>query len=161
MKKTTCCFIGHRKLPADTLPAIRQHTDFIIDRLVSQGITHFLSGGALGFDQMAAELVIAKRAAGAPLKLTFALTCPDQDKHWSPIQQLQFRGLLEQADHFFYLADTFFEGYLKCGAYLVYHSAYCICYLTKKRSGTAQTVNMAKENKLTIINIAKPNLYFD
>jgi len=61
MKLHTCCFTGHRVLPANQIEGIIIRLDEEIDRLIVQGITDFISGGALGFDQIAASLIIAKK----------------------------------------------------------------------------------------------------
>ena len=37
---------------------------------------NFISGGALGFDQIAASLVITKKQQGLGIRLIFALPCP-------------------------------------------------------------------------------------
>ncbi|MGD0856010.1 MAG: hypothetical protein ABSA18_09440 [Dehalococcoidia bacterium] len=61
MKSMTCCFSGHRKLPKDKIEQIVKRLDREIDSLISQGVTDFVSGGTLGFDQIAASLIIAKK----------------------------------------------------------------------------------------------------
>lgn len=58
MKKFTCCFTGHRNLPAGKIVKI---LDREIENLIDKGVTHFISGGALGFDQIAASLIIYKK----------------------------------------------------------------------------------------------------
>ncbi|MCD7948112.1 MAG: hypothetical protein LUG13_07460 [Oscillospiraceae bacterium] len=62
--KHTCCFTGHRKLPADKIERMIVNLDKEIDNLIAQGVTDFISGGAVGFDQIAASLVVAKKRNG-------------------------------------------------------------------------------------------------
>ena len=60
----TCCFTGHRRIPADDLPAVAAALRREVLRLCrEEGITVFLSGGALGFDTLAAETVLRDFAA--------------------------------------------------------------------------------------------------
>ena len=63
-KKYTCCFTGHRKLPKERIEHIIKRLDQEVDNLISQGVTDFISGGALGFDQIAASLIVAKKEMG-------------------------------------------------------------------------------------------------
>ena len=57
MQEKTCCFTGHRKLPEEQLPQLKQALFKVIVRLASQGVTRFACGGALGFDTLAAQMV--------------------------------------------------------------------------------------------------------
>lgn len=61
MDENTCCFTGHRKLPSDTVEKIILNLDREVENLIAKGITDFISGGALGFDQIAASLIVAKK----------------------------------------------------------------------------------------------------
>jgi hypothetical protein len=51
MKEQTCCFTGHRKLPKAKIEQIVINLDHEIEKLIQKGVTTFISGGALGFDQ--------------------------------------------------------------------------------------------------------------
>ena len=53
----TCCFAGHRKLPIRQIERIVLNLDREVDNLIAQGVTDFISGGALGFDHIAAIYV--------------------------------------------------------------------------------------------------------
>lgn len=57
MKNITCCFTGHRRLPSDRIEQITKRLSDEIDNLYRQGVTEYISGGALGFDQIAASLI--------------------------------------------------------------------------------------------------------
>ena len=52
-----CIFTGHRTLPGDLLP-LRQALRRKILQLAAEGFTRFASGGAAGFDLLAAELIL-------------------------------------------------------------------------------------------------------
>ena len=155
MKETTCCFTGHRRLPVAKIEHIVKRLDAEIDNLVHQGVTDFISGGAVGFDQIAASMIIAKRQMGIKVRLIFALPCRDQDKDWSPEHQRLYRNLLDEADEVHYISEAYHNGCMKLrNAYMVDKSAHCICALLQVRTGTSQTVNMAQKKGLNIINTA-------
>ena len=58
MKKQTCCFTGHRKIPPEQYERIAQRLKAEITALIHRGVVYFEAGGALGFDTMAARAVL-------------------------------------------------------------------------------------------------------
>ena len=156
MKHNTCCFTGHRRLPKNKVTYILNRLNEEIDSLIRQGVTDFISGGALAFDQMAASLVIAKKKTGANIRLIFALPCRNQDEHWSAEEKDLYHGLLSEADEVRYISEEYSGGCMKKrNYYMVDNSGYCICALIYNMSGTAQTVRYAQKKELCVINIAR------
>lgn len=49
-KSFTCCFTGHRRLPKEKMRHIVKRLDQEVENLISQGVTDFISGGALEID---------------------------------------------------------------------------------------------------------------
>ena len=64
MREKSCCFTGHRLLAKKKIEQIEKRLHEEIDRLINEGITDFISGGALGFNQIAASVVISKKQQG-------------------------------------------------------------------------------------------------
>lgn len=52
--------------PQDMVEVIMLNLSQEVDGLINQGVYNFISGGALGFDQIAAALIIAKKRPGFP-----------------------------------------------------------------------------------------------
>lgn len=156
MKENACCFTGHRKLPKEKIERIVINLDREVERLIGQGVTTFISGGALGFDQVAASLIIAKKEMGRDIHLLFALPCRNQDELWSAEQKQLYHNLLMAADEVIYVSEKYTDGCMKKrNRYMVDHSAHCICALLYSRSGTDQTVRYARQNGLRVINVVK------
>ena len=156
MNTTACCFTGHRQLPENQIEHIIKRLDDEMEALIRQGVSEFISGGALGFDQIAASLVIAKREMGQNVRLIFVLPCRDQEKYWTSEQKRLYRGLLREADEIIYISEEYSGGCMKKrNCYMVEHADYCICALLFDRSGTAQTVRYARQKGLCIINVAR------
>ncbi len=154
--QNTCCFTGHRHLPTNKIERIVKRLSEEIDRLIKLGVTDFISGGALGFDQIAASMIVAKKEMGLPIRLIFALPCRDQDANWTPEQRRLYHGLLSEADEVYYVSENYDADCMKKrNHYMIDHSAYCICALIKERSGTAQTVRYARLKGVTVINVSK------
>ena len=156
LKQNTCCFTGHRKLPQKKIQRIVKRLNEEIDQLINQGITNFISGGAVGFDLIAASMVVAKKEMGAKIKLIFALPWRNQDEHWSDKEKDLYRSLLSEADEVRYISEEYNPDCMKKrNHYMVDNSEYCICAFIHRGSGTAQTARYAEQKGLHIINVAK------
>ena len=155
-KGETCCFAGHRMLPKEKIERILLRLDQEVEALIRQGVTTFLSGGALGFDQMAASLIVAKREMGKGIRLVFALPCRNQDELWNAEQKKLYHHLLAEADEVIYVSEEYHEGCMKKrNRYMADHSAYCICAELRPYNGTGQTVAYAREEGAKVINVAE------
>lgn len=155
-KSKTCCFTGHRRLPKDKINHIIIRLNQEVDNLISQGVTNFISGGVLGFDQIAASVITTKKEMGYDVKLVFALPCRNQDEHWNTEEKKLYYGLLDEADEIVYILETHTDDCIKKrNQYMVDRSLYCICAQIYSTGETAQTVKYARQNSLKVISITK------
>ena len=149
-----CMFTGHRDLPANTdglRAALLRH----ITALHADGYTDFLSGGAMGFDLLAAEAVLTLRPVLPGLRLLMILPCHGQDRAYSPADKQRYRALLEQADLVRYTAHDYYRGCMLARDRVMAQAAhYCICYLTRSTGGTAYTVRQCALRDVPICNLA-------
>jgi len=153
-KRQTCCFIGHRQLPQNKIEKILINLNQEIDMLMTYGVTEFISGGALGFDQIAASLIVAKKEMGKKIRLIFALPCRNQDARWNERQAKLYQSLLGEADEVIYVSEKYDPFCMKRrNQYMVEHSAYCVCALLHEKSGTAQAVRYARKKGLSVLNV--------
>ena len=60
-REATCCFTGHRRLPAERIARIEEKTAHVMDVLIRAGYRWFVAGGALGYDMLAEQIVADKR----------------------------------------------------------------------------------------------------
>jgi uncharacterized phage-like protein YoqJ len=154
IEHTACC-TGHRFLPKVIIPTLTQKLDETIARLISQGVSIFLNGGALGFDQLAASAVLRQRETNHDVKLIIMQPCQNQDARWKLEDQLAYRRMLNAADRTVCLSEHYYDGCMAVrNRMMVEVSSVCVSYLTRGRSGTAQTIRMAREQGLTVINLA-------
>lgn len=152
----TCCFTGQRKLPREKIEITIIRLNQEVEKLIDQGVTTFVSGGALGFEQVAASLIVAKKEMGRKIRLIFALSCRNQDEFWIPEQRELYRNLLAEADDVIYVSKEYQDGCMeKRNRYMVDHSAYCICARLHPFSETDQTVKYAEQEGLKVINVAE------
>lgn len=158
IKEHTCFFTGHRSLPQNKIADITNRLNIEIDNLISKGVMSFISGGALGFDQLASAQIIEKRES-CNIRLVLALPCKNQDILSTDIQKRLYRSLLAEADEIVYVSDKYDDGCMKRrNFYMAEQSACCICSLLDSKSGTGQTVNYSQKIGIHIINVVESNL---
>ncbi len=107
MVANACCFTGHRHLPVKNIQRILLNLDREIDKCIAKGVTTFICGGALGFDQIAASLIITKKEMGRKIRLEFALPCKNQETLWSAKEKAFYRALLKEADDIIYVSEDY------------------------------------------------------
>lgn len=150
-----CIFTGHRDLPGDKdalRAALRRH----ITALVADGFTDFLSGGAMGFDLLAAEAVLDLRPILPDIRLLMILPCEGQDRAYPPEDKARYRAALEQADLVRYTAHTYYKGCMLARDRVLAEAAdYCLCWLTRSTGGTAYTVRQCALRDVPIRNLAE------
>ena len=78
MNTYTCCFTGHRNIPIDEYEKIEKRLEEEGVNLIHQGVKDFWAGGALGFDTMAALMVLKLKKDFPHIRLLLALPCPEQ-----------------------------------------------------------------------------------
>jgi uncharacterized phage-like protein YoqJ len=138
-RENTTCFSGHRNLSAKKIEKIVKRLNVEVDRLIEKGVTNFISGGAVGFDQICASLIISKKQQGADVRLIFALPCRNQDEKWNERQKQLYRSLLNEADEIIYLSDEYTPDSMRArNIFMVDNSAYCICALVRDISETGK-----------------------
>lgn len=147
------CFSGHRKLPQDCTE-LRENLEKAIISLIEQGVVFFGNGGALGFDQLAAETVL-KLKKDYP-QLVMVLPCPpeQQSLKWNAEQKQRYSDILIRSDKVRVLSPQYTSScMLNRNRHLVNNSAYLICYLRKHSGGTFYTVNYAEKQGLNILRL--------
>jgi len=78
----TCCFTGHREIPAGFEAELKERTKRVILELLPSGIRFFGTGGARGYDAIAAESVLEIREIHPEVRLILVLPCRDQTRNW-------------------------------------------------------------------------------
>ncbi|MCL2545077.1 MAG: DUF1273 domain-containing protein [Clostridia bacterium] len=154
MKNLTCCFTGHRNIPANERTAIQKRLEFALTHLIHQGVCYFCAGGALGFDTMAALAVLKLKSAFPHIRLILVLPCKEQTRGWAKEDAQNYNQILSQAAEVIYTSAGYHRGCMqKRNRQLVDYSRFCICYLTDWKSGAAYTVGYAKQKGLHVIHL--------
>ena len=154
-ERNCLCFTGHRMITEHDRASLESLLDAALREAYWAGIRFFLSGGALGFDTLAAQAVLRLREQEPEAKLILALPCRSQSERWSHSDRITYQFLLEKADRIIYVSDDYFEGCMqKRNRFLVDHASCCICFLRFCRGGTWYTVSYAYDQGKQIRNLA-------
>lgn len=126
------------------------------EKLINSGVCDFITGGALGFDTLAARTVLALRRKYPHIRLHLYLPCYDQMKRWSDSDRYIGRIIMSMADSKTYVTEGNYTPYCMDlrNRKMVNDSKYCIAYCKRAASGTGKTVNYAYEMGRTVLNIA-------
>lgn len=155
-KTKTVCFSGHRKF-FDPIAEIEAKLEAEIRKCIESGMERFITGGALGFDTLAAQTTIRLRREFPQIRLFLALPCPseDQTRYWKPTEKAEYKEILELADEVKVLAKSYTDDCMfDRNKYMVNNSCKIIHYLRHNgRSGTKQTVNYAQKQGIELIGI--------
>jgi uncharacterized phage-like protein YoqJ len=155
-RKMTCCFTGHRAISRDEKELTSEMIKNTVRYLVRRGVRYFTVGGALGFDTVAAVYVHHLKATHPEVELHLVLPCRDQNKGWSTEDNRRYYAIMGVADSIHYIHDTYTRSCMKeRNAYMVDHSTACICFYDENqpKTGTGQTVRMAKSKGLLTLNL--------
>lgn len=142
---TCCCFTGHR-YSADMGAELESRLCCEVETLINtKGVTTFYSGGALGFDTLAAQCVLKLKGKYPFIRLGLVLPCKNQAEKWNSADKRVYETVLQNADSVHYVSDEYTDTCMyKRNDYMVEHSKYCIGFLRRNSGGTHYTVGRAK-----------------
>lgn len=163
----TCCLTGHRPkgFPWDyTDKECIKHKCYLallrekIVELISEGYSHFISGGALGADSDFAEIVIDLRQSAYPdITLEIAVPCPNQDLKWSTKDKRRYKKICKAADSVNVISEKYTNFCMqKRNEYMVDHSDFVIVVWNgENHGGTYRTFQYAQRKKkpCTVIDL--------
>lgn len=158
-----CCFTGYRpaKFPFSLSSESEEYKKLenaLIEELLSlieSGCHTFYSGMAMGFDIIAAELVLMLKAAYrySDIKLVCVLPFENQGESFTNYWQKRFNAVLERCDKKVILSDEYFSGcYQKRNIYMVENSDCVLTWYDGKPGGTRNTLEYALSKKRYVIN---------
>lgn len=156
MFRYSCCFTGHRQIRPDAQEKLAIQLPQLITGLCSVlQVRDFFCGGALGFDMLAGETVLAQKALFPDVRLHMVLPCPEQSQHWPAAERARYQRLLEEAYTIQYAAERYNRGcMLQRNRMMVDSSTHCVAYLEKDETGgTAYTVRYAVQQGKAILRV--------
>lgn len=160
-KETSCFFTGHRKIRSDKKIELIPKIKNAVSYLFSKGVTDFHTGGAMGFDTLAAAHILDVKRDHPGMRLILDLPYKNQTEFWDAQSKRIYDFLLSKADEVNYAFDDNVTDKTNANKYLLMRnrimadsSAYCISYYCGRvRSGTGYTIKYAEKTGCEIINL--------
>ena len=149
-----CSFTGHRRI-------VRAHEGRIgaliaraVEYAYNEGCRLFQSGGAIGFDLLAAREVLKFKITHPDAKLNMVLPCIDQTRGWTPEQIDAYEYVLRCADTVEYTGEEYTVDCMKKrNLRLAETCDILIAYVGYDRSGSAQTLRFAQKMEKRVYNL--------
>ena len=133
-----CAFTGHRILDENLSKSAL--LDCIL-ALVKRGVENFYCGMAIGFDLLAAELVLQVKKEYQNVKLIACIPCYGQERYFPEKDKKRYVEILQNADEKITLSDTYTpDCMLKRNRYMCDNADVLVAYLHQNKGGTAYTV---------------------
>ena len=168
MNMKQCAFTGHRpkRLPfcfneADKrCAALKQILRSEIVKLIeSEGVTHFISGMALGVDMFAAEIVLELKKKDPGITLESAIPCETQTVRWSDEQRKRYIEIVSKCDKKTLVQKQYTADCMhKRNRYMVDQSDCILAVWNGRYSGTGKTVQYAQQQGKPVIVIDPKDL---
>lgn len=161
-KEKTVAFTGNRDLTTsdgridrNLENVIRTELYSLVENLYKQGKDTYLNGGAIGFDMMAAEVVLELKKKYPSIRLIIAIPFKGQELKFSQRDKKRYQYIIDSSDSQVLIWDGGFSriAYHKRNDYLIANSSTIIAYSNGIGKGTKSTVEKAQKKGLEIINI--------
>lgn len=160
-RETSCFFTGHRNIRPDKKIELITKMKNTVSYLYTIGVTDFHTGGALGFDTLAAAHILDIKREHPGMKLILDLPFVNQTQFWDAQNKRFYEFLFSKADVINYAYKENVSDKASASKYLLMRnrmmadsSLYCISYYCGRvRSGTGHTINYAKKTGCEIINL--------
>lgn len=122
--------------------------------LYHEGFTTFLSGMAVGFDLLAARVVLDLRAELPDLKLVAVVPFSGQADSFSTEERDLYDRVVAESDECYILAEEYSPMvYHQRNDFLVEHSSHVVAYSCGEGRGTLYTIKQALKRGSTVDNL--------
>lgn len=163
-KIKTIGFTGNRTLTSSSGNSGHNLENTICEKLynllereyLENGITTFLSGMALGYDTLAAKVVLELKRCYPLITLVAVIPFDGQDAKFTPQQRIVYQTLLSKADYTITISPDGYsnQAYHDRNDFLIANSIKIYAYHNgKPRSGTGSTIRKASLNGVEVVNI--------
>lgn len=137
----TCAFTGHRQME-DNFDAAR--FEEVLTAYIQEGYVTFLCGMAVGFDMLAAELVLKLKKTYPQLKLIACIPCDCQSKYFRAEQKARYESILQSCEEVRVLSPRYYKGCMQArDRYMVDNCDLLVAYKRVNEGGTYYTLNYA------------------
>ena len=123
----TAAFTGHRFFDFSRKEEVKARLTASILDAYEHGITRFMTGMAVGFDMLAAEVVLSMKGICPGITLMAVVPYSGQAERFSDYNRRRYDALLAQADETIVLSDQYYTRcFLERDRFMVEHSSMLI-----------------------------------
>ena len=154
-RAATAAFTGHRFVDAAQREHVKKRLSNAVLDAYGHGIRNFISGFAIGFDMIAAEVVVSLKQSHPDITLTAAIPFNGQASRFSFYDRKQYDRLLEVADEVIVLSDRYYPRcFLDRDEFMVNNASSLIAYYDgREKGGTFYTIRKAMAQNIPIVNV--------
>lgn len=154
-RAVSAAFTGHRACGYSVRESVKARLEVAILNAYEHGTRNFISGFAIGFDMLAAEVVVALRKQHPDITLTAAIPFKGQSSRYSLSDKFRYERLMKEADEVIVLSNSYFSRcYLERDEFMVDNSNLLIAYYDGREiGGTFYTVKKAKKDGVRVVNL--------
>ena len=135
--------------------AIREQ---VIKLIEEENVLHYISGMAIGSDQICAEIVLALKSEYPGITLEAAIPCRNQDIKWQDKDRIRYRRILEMCDSIHIVSESYTSNCMMArNQYMANKCDILVAIWDNKPGGTGNTVRFAREYGKEIIIINPKN----
>ena len=95
---SSVCFTGHRTINPNKQQAVKEKLNSTIIELYNQGHRTFLCGMAIGFDLLAAEILIELKETCKDIYIVACIPFIGQESRFSPTDQERYNKVINSVD---------------------------------------------------------------
>lgn len=152
---TSVTFTGHRHIPIQRRSEVCAKLEKAVMANYANGVRNFNCGMALGFDLLAAEVVLKVKTLHPDIALTAVVPFRGQCERWSDKDRRHYHAIISQADKVVVLSESYYSGcLLERNDYMLSHCIGVIAYYDgSKRGGTFYTWRKAVNMWLPVFNL--------
>lgn len=144
----SCAFTGHRIMGKNFRLSMLQ---LAVESLIAEGVENFYCGMAMGFDLIAAEVVLEKKKVHSHVRLIACVPCPDQQKKYPAEEKEKYERILPLCDKVELVSEHYYKGcMLTRDRFMVDNCSRVLAYMDRNDGGTAYTVTYAKSKNKNI-----------
>lgn len=125
-----------------------------LEYLICKGYVDFLCGGALGFDLMAAEIVLSLRESYPWVRLIMVIPFDGQADRWPEDQRRRWLAAIEASDRVIRISHDYDRGvFFRRNHYLVEQADLLLAAFDGQPGGTAGTIAYARRHGVRVARL--------
>lgn len=158
-KTSSVTFTGHRFIPYDKREQLTVALKTAILEQYRKGNKKFINGGAVGFDMLAAEMVLSLQEQYEDITLTIVVPFREQPAKFLYTDKVRYQRIISKADKIVVLSEKYYDGcFLRRNDYMLRYAVEVISYYDgKSKGGTYYTYQKAVQAGLPITNLYPNN----